>query len=173
MVCERSRLLLVLRREYEAADLGPDAVKGCFALPCRMQDVSDVPRDRLVGSNGKDAVLDGDRRQLKMLPFARLAQSPSLFVASLEFANHSSASCWTIAHEVPLGLGNLVRVDLSSTKASLGSFAIKLSRYFIMPLSWNARREGSLHKGLQFRHLFLFPASLIVIGDFNSAISTF
>jgi hypothetical protein len=40
-----------------------------------MQDVCDVPRDRLVGSNGKDAVLDGDRRHLKMLPFAKLAQS--------------------------------------------------------------------------------------------------
>jgi hypothetical protein len=59
----------------------------------RMPDVCDVPRDRLVGSNGKDAVLDGDRRQLKMLTFARLAQSPSLFVASLEFANHVAASC--------------------------------------------------------------------------------
>jgi hypothetical protein len=89
------RPLLVLRREYEAADLGPDAVKGCFALPCRMPDVYDVPRDRLVGSNGKDAVLDGDRRQLKMLPFARLAQSSSLFVASLEFADHVATSCST------------------------------------------------------------------------------
>ena len=51
-----------------------DAVKGCFAAPWRTPDVSDVPRDhRLVGSNGKGAVLAGDRRQLRMLPFAELA----------------------------------------------------------------------------------------------------
>ena len=64
-----------------------------------MQDVSDVPRDRLVGSIGKDAVLDGDRRQLKMLPFARLAQSSGgLFVASLEFADHVATSCSIFSH---------------------------------------------------------------------------
>ena len=49
----------------------------------------------LSGPLGKDAVLDGDRRQLKML-FARLAQSPAaLFVASLEFADHVATSCKT------------------------------------------------------------------------------
>jgi hypothetical protein len=52
-----------------------------------------VPRDRLVGSNDKDAVLAGDRRQLKMLPFARLAQSSSSVDPSLEFADHVAASC--------------------------------------------------------------------------------
>jgi hypothetical protein len=47
------------------------------------------------GDLAEDAVFDGDRRQLKMLPFARLAQSPSLFVASLEFADHVATSCST------------------------------------------------------------------------------
>ena len=58
------------------------SLAGCRTSP-------DVPRDRLVGSNEKDAVLDGDRR-----PFARLAQSSGGFLdASLEF--HVVTSCST------------------------------------------------------------------------------
>ena len=53
----------------------------------------------LSGPMGKDAILDGDRRQLKMLPFARLAQSSGSFlVASLEFADHVAASCSIFSH---------------------------------------------------------------------------
>jgi len=86
-------------REYKVADLGPDAVKSCFALPCRMQDVSDVPRDRLVGSIGKDAVLDGDCRQLKMLPFAKLAQSAGGIICCFaRNAGHVATSCSILSH---------------------------------------------------------------------------
>jgi hypothetical protein len=42
-----------------------------------------------------------------------------------------------------------------------------------MALSWNEQLTTAFAKAHHFGTLFLLPASVIVIGDFNSAISAF
>ena len=71
---ERNRPLLILGREHQAADLRLDTVQGVFALALRMQDVADPSCDHLAVAERDDAVLDGDRRQVEMLPAALIEE---------------------------------------------------------------------------------------------------
>ena len=81
-------------REHDAAGFELARVPAMRKMP----DVSDVPRDRLVGSNGKDAVLDRSRAA-KDAAIRKLAQfSGGLSVASLEFADHVATSSSILSH---------------------------------------------------------------------------
>ena len=70
-------------------------------------------------------------------------------------------------------MGDLERVDLTIDKGLLGRVCDNLSRYFIMPRFWNARAMAAFQRASNFDTVIRSPASLIVMGDFDSAISAF
>src|SRR5260370_4638286 len=89
---ERHWPLLVLGGEHQAADLGFDALEHRVALPLRMQDVALAAGEELAVPNGDDAVLNGDGRQVEMLPAALSEEMPGKVILMQALHDHDNGT---------------------------------------------------------------------------------